>query len=225
MLEACDHLGLLVIDEAFDVWTVEKNTHDYSLYFEENWKADIEAFIRRDRNHPSIIMRSTGNEVPERGGLSGGYQWAAKLAAWVREIEPTRPVANAICTFFNGLEDEEQAKFYQDARKSNEDSAGFVNFNTDYGQKVWGDYTEAFCAPLDVVGYNYLIHQFEDTLKSYPNRIICSTESIARDMNRYWESVERYSHVIGDFTRAERTGIPLALSLPSKWERWKLTII
>ncbi|MFD1907738.1 glycoside hydrolase family 2 TIM barrel-domain containing protein [Paenibacillus rhizoplanae] len=68
MLDACDRLGLLVMNEAFDMWTMDKNPHDYSLYFEENWKSDIEAFIVRDRNHPSIIMWSTGNEVNERGG-------------------------------------------------------------------------------------------------------------------------------------------------------------
>lgn len=197
MLDVCDRLGLLVINEAFDMWTMEKKTHDYSLYFKNNWKADMEALILRDRNHPSIIMWSTGNEVNERGGLSSGYQWAYELAAWVRELDPTRPVMNGLCTFYTGLEDGDQVKYYEE--QNPQDSAGFINFDTPFGQRIWGDYTEAFCSPLDVVGYNYLIHQYEACGADFPNRVICSTESIARDMDKYWEGVERYSYIIGDF--------------------------
>lgn len=199
MLDACDRLGLLVMNEAFDMWTMDKNPQDYSLYFENNWKSDIEAFILRDRNHPCIIMWSTGNEVNERGGLSGGYEWAARLAAWVRELDPTRPVTNAVCTFFSGLEDEDQQRFYDDLKNPPKESAGFVNFDTEFGKQVWDGYTEAFCAPLDIVGYNYLIHQFDAAAHKYPDRVICSTESIARDMDKYWEGVERHPYIIGDF--------------------------
>jgi beta-galactosidase len=199
-LDACDRLGLLVINEAFDMWTMDKKQHDYSLYFKENWKSDIEAFMLRDRNHPSIIMWSTGNEVDERGGLSGGYEWAVQLAQWVRHLDPTRPVTNAVCTFYSALEDEDQKRYYEPAKHQPKEPAGYINFDSEFGQQVWGDYTEAFCAPLDVVGYNYLIHQFAPTAEDYPNRVICSSESVARDMDYYWEAVERYPYLIGDFT-------------------------
>jgi beta-galactosidase len=200
LLDACDRLGLLVINEAFDVWTMEKNTHDYSQYFEEDWKKDMEAFIFRDRNHPCVIMWSTGNEVPERGGLSDGYQWAAKLAAYVRELDSTRLVTKSICSFFSGLDDEDQAKFYKDLMKQAQSGGGnFINLDSEFGRSIWGDYTEAFAAPLDVVGYNYLNYHYEAAIKNFPNRVICSTESKPREMDKYWEDVERFSHVIGDF--------------------------
>jgi beta-galactosidase len=200
MLDACDQLGLLVINEAFDVWTMEKKTHDYSQYFELDWKGDMESFIVRDRNHPCVIMWSTGNEVPERGGMSNGYEWAAKLAAHVRELDPTRPITNSLPSFFNGLEDEDQLKFFQDLMKNAKNSGGgIVNIDGEFGRSIWGDYTEAFAAPLDVVGYNYLNYQYENSLKDYPNRVICSTESKPLDMFDYWNDVERFSHVIGDF--------------------------
>jgi len=199
MLEACDRLGLLVINEAFDVWTMEKSIHDYSLYFETDWKADMEAFIRRDRNHPSIIMWATGNEVPERGGLSDGYVWATKLADWVRELDPTRPITNSLCSFFNGLDDEDQAKFFEGLRQQMSKSGALNNLDSEFGRSVWPDYTEAFCAPLDVVGYNYLNYHFEDALTRFPNRVICSTESKPMEMDTYWHDVERFAHVIGDF--------------------------
>jgi beta-galactosidase len=97
-LEACDRLGMLVIDEAFDMWEVAKNPFDYHLYFKEWWRKDIENMILRDRNHPSIIMWSTGNEIPERGDPKG-VETSRMLAEFIRKIDPTRPVTSAV----NGL--------------------------------------------------------------------------------------------------------------------------
>ncbi|OCT12828.1 beta-galactosidase [Paenibacillus pectinilyticus] len=199
LLDACDRLGLLVINEAFDVWVIEKNTHDYSQYFEENWKEDMKAFILRDRNHPSVIMWSTGNEVPERGGLSDGNKWSAKLAAYVRELDPTRLITHSLCSFFGGLDDDDSAKFYEGLFKQAMNGGGLQNLDTEFGRGIWGDYTETFAAPLDVVGYNYLNYHYENALDNYPNRVICGTESKPLEMDKYWHDVERLSHVIGDF--------------------------
>lgn len=201
MLDACDRLGLLVMNEAFDCWVNAKNTNDYSLYFKENWKSDMEAFILRDRNHPSIIMWSTGNEITERAGLSDGYEWAAKLAEYVRVLDPTRLVTNGVCSLWSGLDDEERAKSMEENRKLMELGAtGTQNMDSAYGVKIWGDYTEAFNAPLDVVGYNYLEHRYERDGEQFPNRVICGTESFPKEIDRIWDIVERFPHVIGDFT-------------------------
>ena len=63
-LDACDRLGMLVIDEAFDCWDEAKNGQDYHLYFNEWSERDIASMVRRDRNHPSVVMWSIGNEIP-----------------------------------------------------------------------------------------------------------------------------------------------------------------
>jgi beta-galactosidase len=94
-LDACDSLGMLVIDEAFDVWNVGKNPYDYHLYFKDWWQTDLESMLMRDRNHPSIIMWSIGNEIPEKASPLG-YQTAQKLADYVRAKDPTRPVTAAV---------------------------------------------------------------------------------------------------------------------------------
>lgn len=94
-LEACDRLGMLVIDEAFDMWREGKNPHDYHLYFDEWWKRDIESMIARDRNHPSIIMWSTGNEIPNRHRPEVA-RLSKTLAEYVRMLEPTRPITSAV---------------------------------------------------------------------------------------------------------------------------------
>ncbi len=94
-LRACDRLGMLVINEAFDAWRIGKNPDDYNVHFDQWWKHDLESMIRRDRNHPSIILWSTGNEIPERG-TPEGVRTSAMLAAFVHEQDPSRPVTAAI---------------------------------------------------------------------------------------------------------------------------------
>ena len=65
MLEACDRLGMLVMDEFVDVWYIHKTEYDYVSYFEEWWKQDLKDMVRKDYNHPCVVMYSTGNEVSE----------------------------------------------------------------------------------------------------------------------------------------------------------------
>ncbi len=97
-LEACDRLGMLVIDEAFDGWKSKKTKHDYGEDFAANWEADLRALVRRDRNHPSVISWSLGNEVYERGSAEG-IRRAHELAALVRTLDRSRPVTVGL----NGL--------------------------------------------------------------------------------------------------------------------------
>ncbi|MEZ2339189.1 sugar-binding domain-containing protein [Mucilaginibacter sp. RCC_168] len=102
-LDACDRLGLLVIDEAFDGWRGGKNKHDYSVYFDHWWKRDLETMVLRDRNHPSIFMWSIGNEVSERKTPEAVIT-AKMLAGAVKNIDITRPVTSAIVTWGNEWE-------------------------------------------------------------------------------------------------------------------------
>jgi beta-galactosidase len=94
-LNACDRLGLLVMDESFDCWKVGKNNNDYSKYFNQWWHRDLETMILRDRNHPSIIMWSIGNEIPERGDHSA-IETAKMLANAIKKIDTDRPITSAI---------------------------------------------------------------------------------------------------------------------------------
>lgn len=94
-LNACDSLGMLVIDEAFDMWNEPKNEQDYHLYFKEWWQKDLQSMLLRDRNHPSIIMWSIGNEVA--GMDKKAVADTAKLLAdYVHSIDNTRPVTAAV---------------------------------------------------------------------------------------------------------------------------------
>lgn len=99
-LDACDRLGMLVIDEAFDCWRDGKNPYDYHVAFDDWWQRDIESMVHRDFNHPSIILWSIGNELIERGRPEG-FEIAHKLADHVRRLDPTRPVTAAMCGPWN----------------------------------------------------------------------------------------------------------------------------
>jgi beta-galactosidase len=93
-LDACDRLGLLVLDEPFDVWTVRKAKYDYARLFKDWWQQDIDSMVLRDRNHPSIIVWGIGNEIPE-AWTSEGAPLAKQLASRVRSLDSTRPLTEA----------------------------------------------------------------------------------------------------------------------------------
>lgn len=95
-LDICDRMGMLVIDEAFDMWLRSKTGEDYHLYFKEWWNKDLTNMILRDRNHPSIVLWSIGNEVPDRAD-SIGMDTRRMLVKRVRELDPTRKITEAIC--------------------------------------------------------------------------------------------------------------------------------
>ena len=95
MLAACDRLGMLVMDETFDMWTQPKSEHDYALRFPDWWEADVEAMVRKDFNHPSVILYSIGNEIPEAGTPMGARVGRA-LAAKIRSLDTTRLVTEAV---------------------------------------------------------------------------------------------------------------------------------
>jgi beta-galactosidase len=99
-LDACDKLGMLVMDESFDHWQKPKNPQDYHLYFDEWWEKDLESMVKRDRNHPSIIIWSVGNEIKERAD-SSGLEIFWKLREKILEMDKTRPVTQAVCGFWD----------------------------------------------------------------------------------------------------------------------------
>ena len=99
-LDACDDLGMLVIDEAFDMWELPKRKNDYHVHFNENWEKDLEAMLLRDRNHPSIILWSYGNEIKERA-RPRGIEIAEMLVDKIKTLDSSRPTTQAICHFWD----------------------------------------------------------------------------------------------------------------------------
>jgi beta-galactosidase len=94
VLDACDRLGIVVMDEIFDMWRQPKVANGYSKYYDEWSERDVRDFVRRDRNHPSVIMWSIGNEIPEQNSPNG-WEEARRLTTMFHEEDPTRPTTSA----------------------------------------------------------------------------------------------------------------------------------
>ena len=198
LIEACDRLGMYVFDEAFDAWGMGKQPGDYNQFFESDWRKDLAAFVRRDRCHPSVILWSTGNEITERAGLNDGYVWADRLAEAVRALDPSRPVSNGVCSFWNGLDDQKMREQLEKGKR-----AAAELQNADLGGKrdlTWEAYTEAFFNGLDVAGYNYLEDRYEQDHGMFPERVILGSENYPVEVGRHWPMIERTPWVIGEFT-------------------------
>lgn len=94
MLDACDKLGMLVMDELADMWTRPKNTNDYSQRFMDHWEEDVERIVEKDYNRPSVILYSTGNEIQE-AGTAKGAQLNRMISDKFKELDPTRFTTSA----------------------------------------------------------------------------------------------------------------------------------
>lgn len=177
LLELCDRMGFIVMDEAFDMWRKKKTNYDYARYFNEWHERDLTDLIVRDRNHPSIMVWSIGNEVLEQwndanadtlsleeanmilnfghskemlaheGELSVNSLLTKKLADLVRELDPTRPVT-AGC---------------------NEPDPGNHLFRS---------------GALDLIGFNYHDDWFADVPKNFPGKPFIISESVSGLMTR-----------------------------------------
>ena len=94
LLDLCDKMGFIVMDEAYDMWKKEKTKYDNALYWDEWYKKDLQDLVIRDRNHPSIFVWSIGNEIPEQWD-STGIKWGKELTDIVKDLDTTHPVTAA----------------------------------------------------------------------------------------------------------------------------------
>jgi len=180
LLNACDRLGMLVLDEAFDMWELPKNPQDYHLYFKDWWQRDLASMVLRDRNHPSVIMWSIGNEIYEAPDTSG-YRIAKRLSEEVRLLDPTRPVTDAIV--FLPPYTKKPWKDYQ-PHLANLDIDGY-NYFLDPSPYFQRD--------------SATLHRFETERSLHPDKLYMSTESFSKYALENWNETEKYSWFLGGF--------------------------
>jgi beta-galactosidase len=170
LLEACDRLGMVVIDEIYDMWENPKKEKDYHLYFRAWWQKDVESWIKRDRNHPSVIMWSIGNEIREAADTSG-FRIAKNLTTEIRRLDSTRALTEAMLG---------------------------MGVGSAPGRSRWDDF-ETHLELLDVVGYNYAYSRYESDHIKYPDRIMVGTETNPPLALENYQLVEKLPYVIGYF--------------------------
>lgn len=203
LLDACDRLGMLVMDEAFDVWTESKSSFDHSVAFADQWERDVEAMVAQDFNHPSVILYSIGNEIPETGTPLGS-QIGRRIAEHVRRLDPTRFVTNGINGFVSVIDDvvammqQHGAGGGGGVNEAMGSAADMMN-RVSSSDLVTGRTAESM-AVLDVVGLNYGDARYEQDRQAFPNRILVGSETFPSRTDALWRLVTDNGHVIGDFT-------------------------
>ena len=211
LLDACDKYGMYLIDETFDQWFMHKNPYDYTTDFEEWWEADTLSMVRKDFNHPSVIMYSIGNEISETAQPRGPVVAKAMRDA-IRNLDQTRPVTTAVSLLLNamvsmglGLYKEDQSP--SDGLDSLSGSA-FVNL----AMAMFGGFTKfmakspmadraskAVFREVDICGYNYGGGRYDRDARKYPERVIVGSETLPTEIYDNWQKVKKLPSVVGDF--------------------------
>lgn len=211
LLEACDKYGMYVMDEYSDVWVSTKVEFDYSTQMTEWWEHDIENLVKKDYNHPCVIMYSIGNEIPEAGNKFD-VQWGKKLADKLRSLDDTRYTTNSLNLLLAIMNDlpklmaqnaAAQAAANTEKDQPQEINSMMNNLGAMMAQFMASDFAaekvKEACAQVDITGYNYAAARYEIDGKLFPNRILVGSETNPPDLDKNWELVEKLPYVIGDF--------------------------
>ena len=230
LLDACDRLGMLMMDEYVDCWYMHKTEHDYASYVTDWWQQDLKDMVEKDFNHPCVIMYSTGNEVAE-SAQPKGIALQQSFTDYLHALDATRPVTCGINIFFNFLSsiglgvysDDKAKKQAEAAAKAAESAAekkpkkkpvGSEFFNT-LAAKLGTDFmkfgaslppcdwkTKDAFAAMDIAGYNYGNWRYKKDAKKYPNRLILGSETLIGDAYDFWEIAKTTPQIVGDFVWA-----------------------
>lgn len=192
MLEACDRLGMLVMEETFDCWFTDKVSYPYSVDFADCWEDDVEAIIAKDYNHPSVLMYSIGNEIAENC-TDIGATWNRRIANKVRRLDPTRYVTNGINPLIKRVDD--MNGDINDAMTALQGCANEVVADATVRRMI-----RQSRDGLDLLGLNYARGAYEPEINENPNQIIFGSETYPPDIDLNWNLVKRHPAIIGDFT-------------------------
>ena len=214
-LDACDELGLYVMDEYVDCWYFQKTKYDYSQYVKEEYEKDIFDIVEKDFSHPSVVFYSIGNEVAETA-YDEGVEFTQTLTETFHKYDPSRFVTCGINVFFNGIAKtrfnvwsperiEEEANNPEATVGSSDKFNNLTNvIGTQFmklgsATRIVDKNTKGAFSKLDIAGYNYGIRRYKKDLKHYPDRFICGTETFIFDIAKFYELARKYPRIIGDF--------------------------
>ena len=215
MLEACDKLGVYVMDETWDMWYNHKSKFDYAGDFAAHYQDDIKALVDRDFNHPSVIMYSIGNEVSEPA-QEKGVHLAREMVELIHKLDPNRAVTGGMNLMIiarsakgNGIYKENGGREDDGKQKavSGMNSTMFNIITNIVGSRMNkgtnGKKADIITTPvldaLDIAGYNYASGRYPLEGKAHPNRVIFGSETFPHDIWKNWQMVKQYPYLIGDF--------------------------
>ena len=217
LLDACDKVGMYVMDETFDMWYNRKTPHDYGFDFENCWELDVTSMVERDFNHPSVILYSIGNEVGEPSEAKG-LDYGRKMVELCHKLDASRPVTCGTNLMImsryakgsgiyqdgeqkTGSGEGEKEKKGQNASLMFNIMASFVGsgMNKAGNSKKVDALTTPFLDSLDIAGYNYGSGRYPLEEKAHPNRVVFGSETFPQDIWKNWQMVKKYPYLVGDF--------------------------
>lgn len=215
ILDACDELGMYLIDETWDMWFHHKNRYDYALDWRKNHEYDLSAMVNRDFNHPSVIMYSIGNEVSEPA-KDEGVEVVRRMVEFLHKEDPNRAVTGGFNLMIissakkgRGIYDDENGgRKKNDSSKMQDMSSTMFNIitsmvgsgmNKSANSKAADEATAPALNLLDICGYNYASGRYPLEVKAHPDRVIFGSETFPQDIAKNWEMVKKYPYLIGDF--------------------------
>lgn len=208
LLDACDHYGVYVIDEAWDMWYQRKNTYDYGLDFADNWRFDLKSMVEKDYNHPSVLMYSIGNEVSEPASEKG-LALARELTDELHSLDPSRFVTGGFNLMLMLRATEGKFQFSEDAPDTKPLNSSMMfnmmasTIGTGMNKSSGSKKADAIITPLadivDIAGYNYGSGRYEKDAKHHRERVIFGSETFPQDIMKNWRMVKRYPTLVGDF--------------------------
>lgn len=210
LLDACDRLGIYVMEEMWDMWYQRKNKYDYGADFPANWQRDVEAVVNRDYSHPCVIMYSIGNEVTEPHNAQG-IQQGQDIVALFHRLDPTRPTTIglnmalvAMSAMGVGLFDKVDEAAPSEAPAIN--STVFnetVSRNNNLVMASCKEEVDALTTPIldavDIAGYNYGAPRYPLDAEKHPRRVVVGSETFPHQLASTWRSIQSCPYVIGDF--------------------------
>ena len=219
LLEACDRLGMYVMDELYDGWFAKKMAYDYHRDFPEHYLEDLKAMILKDINHPSVIMYSIGNELTEPA-LPGGMQVARQLVDRAHELDRSRAVTcginlSILSDAYKNQDQPEQSAATMELliallMKPLDPGISSLLFNEANAQNNANTFeslqtaevdesVSPFLDMLDIAGYNYGEPRYALDREIHPERVIVGSETMITNLHCNWELVKQLPNVIGDF--------------------------
>ena len=213
LLEACDMLGLYVMDETWDMWYNHKTRYDYASEFLANWKDDLTKLVSRDYNHPSVILYSIGNEISEPA-TEKGVTLAKEMVELLHQLDPSRAVTGGINLMILTRSAKGNAIYKEDGsgreeqKNMNGMSSTMFNLITSFvgtgmnkgaNSKKADQVTTPVLDSLDIAGYNYASGRYKMEGKKHPNRVIVGSETFPQDIYKNWQMVKELPYLVGDF--------------------------
>lgn len=208
LLDACDKLGVYVLDEVCDMWTKPKGFGDFAQYFPRAWRDVVDNMVCEDRFHACVMGYSTGNEISDIN-TERGFEVAHELCQRIHELDSTRFVTNGINGAFAAGEEVADIAADLTGRPREDFVTGDVNQFMGLMATRMADITrhpvvsrvlERLDASVDVQGYNYMAARYESDSERYPQRVMLGTETNPKQVAKDWRLIERLPSVIGEFT-------------------------